>query len=139
MTAAEFRPFDIASAFVYATVSLNGKRREQKRAGSRGAGGTGGRENCISLAWRDAAEHARRKTGLPHPGDERSSLSGRRDYVVVETTLLVCGTEREREKTRSFPRVFTRMCVLESMNIYFHRVKILLCFKIYQRFDLSCI
>lgn len=113
MTAAEFRPFDIASAFVYATVSLNGKRREQKRAGSRGAGGTGGRENCISLAWRDAAEHARRKTGLPHPGDERSSLSGRRDYVVVETTLLVCGTERERERERKLDRfrAFLHECV----------------------------
>lgn len=113
MTAAEFRPFDIASAFVYATVSLNGKRREQKRAGSRGAGGTGGRENCISLAWRDAAEHARRKTGLPHPGDERSSLSGRRDYVVVETTLLVCGTERERERKNSIvsARFYTNVCV----------------------------
>lgn len=83
------------------TVSLNGKRREQKRAthvhGSRGEAGE--RENCISLARRGVAEHEK-------VGDERSSLSARRDYVVVETTLLVCGTGRKK-----LDRFYTRQCV----------------------------
>lgn len=112
MTAAEFRPFDIASAFVYATVSLNGKRREQKRAGSRGGGGTGGRENCISLAWRDAAEHARRKSGVAAPG-------GWEVFALGPERLCRCGNnppslrngERERKNSIVSARFYTNVCV----------------------------
>lgn len=82
------------------TVSLNGKRREQKRAthvhGSRGAGGSGRKRK---LHFSGAACHEK-------VGDERSSLSARRDYVVVETTLLVCGTGRKK-----LDRFYTRQCV----------------------------
>lgn len=80
-----------------------------------GRGEAGERENCISLARRAVAEHEKL-------GDERSSLSARRDYVVVETTLLVCGTGRKNSI------VFTRanVCIRVDEYIYFHYVKILL-------------
>lgn len=78
--------------------------------------GQGGQEGeKTAFLWRGATRPNTlvEKVGLPHPGDERSSLSGRRDYVVVETTLLVCGTERERERKNSIvsARFYTNVCV----------------------------
>lgn len=78
-----------------------------------GEGGWEGEKSAF--LWRGATRPNTlvEKVGLPHPGDERSSLSGRRDYVVVETTLLVCGTERERERERKLDRfrAFLHECV----------------------------
>lgn len=82
-----------------------------------GRGEAGERENCISLARRGVAEHEK-------VGDERSSLSARRDYVVVETTLLVCGTGRK--KLDRFYTRFYNVCIRVDEYIYFHYVKILL-------------
>lgn len=93
------------------TVSLNGKRREQKRAthvhGSRGAGGSGRKRKLhfSGAAWRGRTRKSR----------------GWEVFALGPERLCRCGNNppslrNGEEKTRSF--LHAPMCVLESMNIY---------------------
>lgn len=102
--------YHVSPFAVYATVSLNGKRREQKRAGHVGSRGTGEKRKLhfSGMAWRDVAEHAPRKSGVAARG--MRGLRSRRDYVVVETTtLLVCGTERKNSIVFTRANVYIRV------------------------------
>lgn len=114
--AAEFRPFTSSLRRLPFLLMENvaSKNEPPTFTVHVGRGEAGERENCISLARRGVAEHEKL-------GDERSSLSARRDYVVVETTLLVCGTGRKK-----LDRFYTRECIRVDEYIYFHYVKILL-------------